>query len=88
MYPEKGKTQKAFRQTQKANTGYLHGGYFKLHLVKPTGSYTVEVTNRFRGLKFDRVLEELWMEIHDILQEAVIKTFPKNKKCKKGKMIV
>ena len=49
-------------------------------------SYVVEVTNRFKGLDLiDRVPEELWMEVHDILQEAVIKTIPKKKKCKKAK---
>ena len=45
--------------------------------------YTVEVTNRFMGLDLiDRVPEELWLEVHDIVQEAVIKIIPKNKKCK------
>ena len=40
--------------------------------------YTVEVTNRFKGLDLiDRVPEELWTEVHDIVQEAVIKTIPK-----------
>ena len=49
----------------------------------------MEVRNRFEGLDLiDRVPEELWTEIHDILQEAVIKAIPKEKKCKKGKMIV
>ena len=49
-------------------------------------NYTVEVTNRFKGLDLiDRVPEELWMEVHDIVQEAVIKTTPKKKKCKKEK---
>ena len=48
--------------------------------------YTVEVTNSFKGLDLvDRVPEELWLEVHDIVQEAVIKTIPKKKKCKKGK---
>ena len=48
--------------------------------------YTVEVTNRFKGLDLiDRVPEELWMEIHDIAQEAGIKTILKKKKCKKAK---
>ena len=48
--------------------------------------YTVEVTNRFKGLDLiDRVPEELWMEVHNIVQEAVIKTTPKGKKCKKAK---
>ena len=47
--------------------------------------YTVEVTNRFKGLDLiDRVAEELWMEIHNIVQEAVIKTIPKKKKSKKA----
>jgi len=46
----------------------------------------VEVTNRFKGLDLiDRVPEELWMEVHDIVQEAVIKTIPKKKKCKMAK---
>ena len=48
--------------------------------------YTVEVTNRFQGLALiDRVPEELGMEVHDIVQEAGIKTIPKKKKCKKAK---
>jgi len=43
--------------------------------------YTVEVRNRFKGLDvIDRVPEELWMEVHDIVQEAVIKTIPKKTK--------
>ena len=46
--------------------------------------YTVEVRNRFKGL-YLRVPEELWTEIHDIVQEAVIKTIPKKQKCKKEK---
>ena len=51
-------------------------------------SYVVEVTNRFKGLDLiDRVPEELWMEVHDILQEAVIKTIPKKKKRKKAKWL-
>ena len=51
--------------------------------------YTVEVTHGFKGLDLvDRVPEELWTEVHDIVQEEVIKTIPKKKKCKKGKMIV
>ena len=49
-------------------------------------SYTVEMTNRFKGLDLiDRVPDELWMEIRDIVQEAVIKTIPKKKK---GKRVV
>ena len=48
----------------------------------------MEVTNRFKGLdKTDRVPEELWMEVHDIIQEAGVKTTPKKKKCKKVKWL-
>ena len=48
----------------------------------------MEVTNRFKGLHLkNRVPEELWMEIHDIVQEAVIKTVPKKKKSKKAKSL-
>ena len=51
--------------------------------------YTVKVTNRFKGLDLiDTVPEELWTEVHNIVQEAVIKTIPRKKKCKKGKMVV
>ena len=46
----------------------------------------MEATNRFKGLDLiDGVPEELWTEILDIVQEAVIKTIPKKKKCKKAK---
>ena len=46
------------------------------------------MTNRFKGLDLvDRVPEELWREVHDIVQEAVIKTIPKKKKCKKAKWL-
>ena len=49
-------------------------------------NYTVEVTSRFKGLDLiDRVPEELWTEVRDIVREAVIKTFTKKKKCKKAK---
>ena len=48
--------------------------------------YTVEVTNRFEGLDLiDRVPDELWTEVCDIVQEAMIKTIPKKTKCKKAK---
>ena len=50
--------------------------------------YTVEVTNRFKGLDLiDRVPEELWTEVCDIVWEAEIKTTPKKKKCKKAKWL-
>ena len=46
------------------------------------------MTNRFKGLDLtDRVHEELWMEVRDIVEEAVIKTTPKKKKCKKAKWL-
>ena len=49
-------------------------------------NYAVEVTNRLNGLDLiDRVPEELWTEVHNTVQEAVIKTTPKIKKCKKAK---
>ena len=48
----------------------------------------MEVTNRFKGLDLiDRVPEDLWTEVHDIVQEGVIKTFHKKKKCKKAKWL-
>ena len=50
--------------------------------------YTVEVTNRFKGLDLiDRVPEELWTEVRDIVQKAVIKIIPNKKKCKKAKWL-
>ena len=48
----------------------------------------MEVRNRFKGLDLiDRVPDELWMEVHDIVQETGIKTIPKKKKCKKAKWL-
>ena len=48
----------------------------------------IEVTNRFKGLDLiNKVPEELWVEVHDIVQEAVIKTVPRKKKCKKAKWL-
>ena len=47
----------------------------------------MKVRNRFKGLDLiDRVPDELWVEVHDIVQEAVIKTIPKKKKCKRAKL--
>ena len=61
---------------------------FRYDLNKIPYEYTVEVTNRFKGLyMIDRVPEELWTEVRDIVQEAVIKTIPKKKKCKKAKWL-
>ena len=59
---------------------------FRYALNQIPYNYTVEVRNRFKGLGLiDRVPEELWTEVHDTVQEAVIKTIPKKKKCKKAK---
>ena len=50
--------------------------------------YTVEMANRFKGLDLiDRVPEELWTEVHNIVQEVVTKTIPKKKKCKKARWL-
>ena len=63
-------------------------GPFRYDLNHIPYNYTVEVTNRFKGLDLiDRVSEEIWMEVNDIVQEAVIKTIPKKKKCKKTKWL-
>ena len=57
---------------------------FRYDLNQIPYNYTVEVTNRFKGLDLiDRVPEELWIEVRDIVQEVVIKTIPKKKKCKR-----
>ena len=61
---------------------------FRYDLNQIPYNYTVDMTNRFKGLDLiDRVPEELWMEVHDIVQEAGIKTIPKIKKCKKAKWL-
>ena len=60
---------------------------FRYYLNQIPYDYTVEVRNRFKGLDLDRVLDELWMEIRDILQETGIKTIPKKKKCKYAKWL-
>ena len=62
---------------------------FRCDLNQIPYDYTVEVRNRFKGLDLiDRVPDEQWMEVHDIVQETGIKTMPKKKKCKKSKMAV
>ena len=61
---------------------------FRYDLNQIPYDYTVEVTNRFKGLDLvDRVPEELWMEVCNIVQEAVTKTILKKKKCKKAKWL-
>ena len=60
---------------------------FRYDLNQIPYDYTVEVRNRFKGLDLiDRVPDELWTEVYDIVQETGIKTIPMEKKCKKGKM--
>ena len=62
---------------------------FGYDLIQTLYDYTVEVRNRFKGLDLiDRVPDELWTEVHDIVQETRIKTISKKKKCKKSKMAV
>ena len=61
---------------------------FKYDLNQFPYDHTVEVTNRYKGLGLiDRVPEELWTEVPDIVQEAGIKTIAKEKKCKKAKWL-
>ena len=61
---------------------------FRYDLSQISYSCTVEAKNRFKGLDLiDRVPEEIWMEVSDIVQETVIKTIPKKKKCKKAKWL-
>ena len=62
---------------------------FRYDLNQIPYNYTVEGTSRFNGLDLtDRVPEEQWTEVHDIVQERGIKTIPMEKKCKKSKMAV
>ena len=61
---------------------------FRYDLNQIPYNYTVEVRNRFKGLDLiDRVPDELWMEVHDIVQDTGIKTISKKKKCKKAKFL-
>ena len=61
---------------------------FRYDLSQIPYDYTAEVRNRFKGLNLvDRLPEELWTEVHNIVQEAVIKITP-NKKMQKGKVVV
>ena len=61
---------------------------FRYDLSQIPYDYTVEVRNRFKGLDLiDRVCDELWMEVHNIVREAGIKSIPKKKKCKKAKWL-
>ena len=61
---------------------------FRYDVNQDSYDYTVKVTNRFKGLDMiDRMPKELWMEVHNIVQEAVIKTIPKKMKCKRAKWL-
>ena len=61
---------------------------FRYDLSQIPYDYTVEVRNRFKGLDLiDRVPDELWNEVRDIVQETRIKTIPKKKKCKKAQWL-
>ena len=61
---------------------------FRYDLNQIPYDYTVEVRNRFKGLDLiDRVPDEQWMQVHDIVQETGIKTIPMEKKCKKAKWL-
>ena len=61
---------------------------FRYDLNKTPYDYTVEVRNKFKGLDLtDRVPDELWMEVHGIVQETRIKNIPTEKKCKKAKWL-
>ena len=61
---------------------------FRYDLNQIPNNYTVEVRNRFKGLdQIDRGPDELWTEVRNIVQETVIKTIPKKKKCKKAKLL-
>ena len=62
---------------------------FRYDLNQIPYDYPVEVRNRFKGLGLiDRVPDDLWTEVHDIVQETRMKTIPMEKKCKKSKMAV
>ena len=62
---------------------------FRYDLNQIPNDYAVEVRNRFKGLDLiDRVPDELWNEVRDIVQQTGIKTIPMEKKCKKSKMAV
>ena len=61
---------------------------FGYNLNQIPSEYTMEVTIRFKRFDLiDRMLEELWTNVHNIVQEAVIKTIPQNKECKKAKWL-
>ena len=99
LYRRQGSRPSPWKRNAKKQNGWggLTNSYEKKRVWKATRpfrydlnqiphDYIVEVRNRFRQLDLtDRVPDELWTEVHDIVQEAVIKTIPKKKKCKKSK---
>ena len=61
---------------------------FRYDLNQILYDYTAEMRNRFKGLDLiDRMPDELWIEVHDIVQETGIKTIPKKNKCQKAKWL-
>ena len=61
---------------------------FRYDLNQIPNDYTVELRNKFKGLDLiERVPDELWMEVHDIIEETRNKIIPKKKKCKKAKWL-
>jgi len=87
----KRRSQSTFSRTlspMRARSPSLPPSQFRYDLNQILYDYTVEMTNRFQGLELiDGVPEELWMEVCNTIQEAVIKTIPKKKKCKKAKWL-
>ena len=62
---------------------------FRYDLNQIPYDYTVDITNRFTGLDLvDKVPEELWTKVHDLVQKAVIRTIPKKNEMQKGKTVV
>ena len=67
---------------------HFHSIIFRYDLNQIPYDYTVKVRNRFKGLYLiDRAPNELWNEVHDVVQETGIKTIPMEKKCKKAKWL-
>ena len=68
---------------------FLEGDIYQWRKPLDPYDFTVEVRNRFKGIDvIDRVPDELWMEVPDIVQETGINTIPKRTKCNKSKMAV
>ena len=75
-------------QTEIEESRENHYTSFRYELNQISYDYTVEATNRFKGLDLvDRMPQELWTEVHDVVQEVVVKTITRKKKCKKAKWL-